>query len=276
MKKKILLTLICCGLFYTPCWATNTSDTKELESALAFKDEKSLWDYLESTYPIVTQDDIDSGQYTGQYVIIDSYAKEVDIQESLEYITCDMYFLQSDGSYKKTSLWACFYGDEDLREHGFISGKEYLIGMQDGDTLRGCYKINSDNSFGPMGMLAIKKTDADTSDISTIETIHLDFSSSVPNDVTGKWRLATVNTDTPVENYLLSYYDNYFKSDDEIHAIINTYDNTTTSVSVLAGMFSVTVHKYVAGEENDAKILFSGDVISDEFYSMETGEIINF
>lgn len=107
-------------------------------------------------------------------------------------------------------------------------------------------------------------------------TVSITFYSSVPNDTTGKWRLATVDTDIPVENYLLSYYNNYFKSDDEIHGIINTKDNTTTCVSVLAGMFSVTVHKYISGEENDAKILFSGEVISDEFYNMETGEIINF
>ena len=42
------------------------------------------------------------------------------------------------------------------------------------------------------------------------------------------------------------------------------------------GMFSITVHKYVPGEENDADLLFSGDVISDEFYNMETGQIEEF
>ena len=47
-------------------------------------------------------------------------------------------------------------------------------------------------------------------------------------------------------------------------------------MSVVLGMFSITVHKYVPGEENDAKLLFSGDVISDEFYNMETGQIEDF
>lgn len=44
----------------------------------------------------------------------------------------------------------------------------------------------------------------------------------------------------------------------------------------MLGMFSITVHKYVPGEENDADLLFSGDVISDEFYNMETGQIEEF
>ena len=94
--------------------------------------------------------------------------------------------------------------------------------------------------------------------------------------MTGKWRLAFVDTSVPVNNYIVSYYKNFFKSDDEIHGIINKHDNTTACVSVVLGMFSITVHKYVPGEENDAKLLFSGDVISDEFYNMETGEIEDF
>lgn len=108
------------------------------------------------------------------------------------------------------------------------------------------------------------------------DTINVDFHSSVKNDVTGKWRLAIVDTEAPVNSYVVNYYKNFFKSDDEIHGIINKHDGTTACVSVMLGMFSITVHKYVPGEENDAKLLFSGDVISDEFYNMETGQIEDF
>ena len=116
----------------------------------------------------------------------------------------------------------------------------------------------------------------DSSKSASTEKVTVEFYSSVKNDVTGKWRLAIVDTSIPVNNYVVSYYNTYFKSDDELHGIINKHDGTTTAVSVMRGVFSITVHKYVPGEENDADLLFSGDVISDGYYNMQTGQIENF
>ena len=108
------------------------------------------------------------------------------------------------------------------------------------------------------------------------ESVSLDFYSSVNNDVTGKWRLAITSTDYPVKAYLRSYYKNYFKSDDEIHGIINTKDATTTCVAIRGAYLNVTTHQYVSGEEKDANLLFSGDVISDKWYDKDTGKEVNF
>lgn len=180
------------------------------------------------------------------------------------------------------------YSDPELIKsvQELLNANGYACGAPDGIVGTGTqsaiqkYRIDqnlSDGTHIDAELLnALNSSGNAASSSSANEKIQIKFYSSVPKDVTGRWRLSTVNTDVPVENYLLNYYKNYFRSDDEIHAIINTYDNTTTCVSVLSGMFSVTVYKYVSGEENDAKILFSGDVISDEFYSMETGKIINF
>ncbi len=101
----------------------------------------------------------------------------------------------------------------------------------------------------------------------------IEFKDNVPNDVTGKWRLAIVDTEQPITDYLLDYHKTYFKDDDEIHAVINRHDNTTARVAEVLGMLNVTIHKYISGEENDAKVLFGGDVISDEYYDMETGKV---
>ncbi|MBS6118100.1 MAG: peptidoglycan-binding protein [Clostridiales bacterium] len=103
--------------------------------------------------------------------------------------------------------------------------------------------------------------------------VSISFSSSVPNDVTGKWRLATTSSEADVTSYALNYYKAYFKSDDEIHGIVNKSNGTTCSLSVVGNLLSVVVHKYVEGEENDAKMLFAGDVIAEYFIDIETGEI---
>lgn len=40
-------------------------------------------------------------------------------------------------------------------------------------------------------------------------------------------------------------------------------------------MLDVSVLSHIDGEENDAKILFSGDVIQDYMISIESGELVN-
>lgn len=143
--------------------ATSVTPTEEPADILhSFTNDSSLWEYLESTYPQVTMEDIESGQYNGQYVIIDSYAQNVKVTD-YDYVSCDMFFPLSGGQYKQKDLWACFFGDEDLQKYGCVSGQQCLANMQDGQTFRACYYVNSDNSFGPMNMLAIKTLQGEAS-----------------------------------------------------------------------------------------------------------------
>lgn len=118
---------------------------------------------------------------------------------------------------------------------------------------------------------ASSETDSSNENSNTVSIIK--FVSSVPNDVTGKWRLSTVSTTCAIENYALDYYKKLFKSDDEIHAIINFTDNTTSCLSIVGGELNVTVHQYITGEENDAKILFGGSVIAQYYINLTTGEV---
>ncbi len=100
------------------------------------------------------------------------------------------------------------------------------------------------------------------------------FSDSVMNDVTGKWRLSRIASSILPEDYAVDYYHTLFSSDDEIHAIVNFSLNTTTSISVLYdGMLYVHTHEYVDKEEHDAKSLFGGMLLSEYWINIETGEI---
>lgn len=97
----------------------------------------------------------------------------------------------------------------------------------------------------------------------------------VRNDTTGNWRISTTSTPIKIDKKnVLAYYKNYFKSDDEVHAIVSFGLKTTTKIWKTPIGLNVTIYEYVNGEEHDAKKLFSGSVLSDKFYNSETGEEI--
>jgi len=99
------------------------------------------------------------------------------------------------------------------------------------------------------------------------------FSNSVNNDVTGKWRISTVNTSMSAEEYALDYYKELFTADDEIHGIVNFALNTTSRITVSdSKTLDVTIFEYVDGEEHDAKELFSGMTLAEYSVDIETGK----
>lgn len=97
---------------------------------------------------------------------------------------------------------------------------------------------------------------------------------TVPNDVTGKWRYVGFSeSGVDISEYALDYYNKYFKSDDEIHAVINFANKTTTRINCLGDMLFVTVMEYVDKEEHDAKLMFSGAVLQDFIVYTDNGDI---
>ena len=95
----------------------------------------------------------------------------------------------------------------------------------------------------------------------------------VNNDVTGNWRIATIAENIEIQDYALDYYKECFKSDDEIHAIVNFNYKTTTKISVMGNLLDVSVYEYVDKEEHDAKLLFSGMLLKEYHVNKDTGEI---
>lgn len=95
----------------------------------------------------------------------------------------------------------------------------------------------------------------------------------VRNDTTGNWRYITLSETTDFLEYALSYYNTYFENDNEIHAIVNFTNKTTTKISVYGDELNITVYEYVDGEEHDAKLMYSGAVYSEYRVYKDNGDI---
>lgn len=91
--------------------------------------------------------------------------------------------------------------------------------------------------------------------------------------MTGNWRIASIAENIEIQDYALDYYKECFKSDDEIHAIVNFNYKTTTKISVMGNLLDVSVYEYVDKEEHDAKLLFSGMLLKEYHVNKDTGEI---
>lgn len=110
---------------------------------------------------------------------------------------------------------------------------------------------------------------------SVVDGIAVSFRKSIPNDVTGKWRVAVVIDDTSDPNgYLVDFYNAYITDPSEVFAIVNKKLKTTIRVNnFLGGWLDVAVLEYQNGEEVDAKKLFSGKLLDNYLINKETGEI---
>jgi len=107
----------------------------------------------------------------------------------------------------------------------------------------------------------------------TIDGVDVIFSDNVKNDATGNARLAKVTGEKSVEEYVLDYYKMYFKSDQEVHAIVNYTLNTTACVTSAGDKINVRIYEHIDGEEQDAKKLFTGEKYAEYNVDKETGAI---
>lgn len=101
----------------------------------------------------------------------------------------------------------------------------------------------------------------------------IQFWDEVRNDVTGEWRRAATSDSLVPADYGLEYYQEMFSSDDEIHSVWNATLKTTTRISVSGGLLFVDTFEYIDGEEHDAKIMFSGELLDSRIIDVETGEL---
>lgn len=106
---------------------------------------------------------------------------------------------------------------------------------------------------------------------STLDEMSIIFSDSVRNDVTGKWRLAKVTGNKSAEEYAADYYREYFKEDNEVHAVVNFTLNTTACITYVGGEINVRIYEYEDGEEHDAKALFGGEKLEEYNVDPDTG-----
>lgn len=98
------------------------------------------------------------------------------------------------------------------------------------------------------------------------------FSCSVRNDKTGKWRILTYSAGKDFTPYAADYYAAYFESDDEVHAVVDL-KHGTYMITCSGGQLFIDLHAYVDGEEHDAQLLGSGDLISQYVVDLSTGKV---
>lgn len=106
-----------------------------------------------------------------------------------------------------------------------------------------------------------------------ISGFYVAFNRNVNNDVTGNCRVAQISEAIDFNEYALSYYQEYFGSDSEVHFVINRTYGTTTRLNASVGILSLSVYEYVKGEELDAKKLPAGTLLGKYTVDMKTGEI---
>lgn len=96
----------------------------------------------------------------------------------------------------------------------------------------------------------------------------------VRNDFTESWRYAMfAESGIDFTEYAVSYCQTYMSSG-QVHAVINTVDNTTTQLNYYGDdLLYITVREHISGEEHDAKELFSGSVLADYLVHIDTGKI---
>ena len=126
-------------------------------------------------------------------------------------------------------------------------------------------------------------TEPDTAESPTSTTVQvigkdisiydISFNKKVRNDVTGNWRVAQFAENIDFKEYALSYYEEFFESDSEVHFVINRNYGTTTRINVSSGLLFVSTYEYTDGEEHDAKKLPAGMLLGEWTIDISTGEI---
>ena len=106
-----------------------------------------------------------------------------------------------------------------------------------------------------------------------IDGVDIIFSDTVRNDKTGNWRLAKVTGDKSAEEYAVDYYKQYFKSDNEVHAVVNFTLNTTACITCVGDTLNVRIYEHIKDEEQYAENLFTGTKYAEYNVDKNTGDV---
>lgn len=129
----------------------------------------------------------------------------------------------------------------------------------------------SDSPAATSSTVAHSTTESTAADALDLDVV---FSKTFRNDVTGNWRKALVSTSSPIEDYALAYYREYFSDDAEVHVIYNFGLNTVNCLTVTGNVLCVNITEYVDGEEHDAKKACGGLYYGTFQIDTNTGEIL--
>lgn len=93
----------------------------------------------------------------------------------------------------------------------------------------------------------------------TVAGVTMHYSRTVPNDLTGKWRIATCTSATVPETIIPEIFEAFRPEANEVFWIVNYGLKTTTRLNYFGGdIVYYSTLEYVEDEENDAKVLGGG------------------
>lgn len=110
-------------------------------------------------------------------------------------------------------------------------------------------------------------------EVAGIDGVDIIFSDTVRNDKTGNWRLAKVTGNKSAEEYAVDYYKQYFKADNEVHAVVNYTLNTTACITCVGDVLNVRIYEHIKDEEQYAENLFTGTKYAEYNVDKNTGDI---
>lgn len=110
-------------------------------------------------------------------------------------------------------------------------------------------------------------------EVAGIDGVDIIFSDTVRNDKTGNWRLAKVTGNKSAEEYAVDYYKQYFKADNEVHAVVNYTLNTTACITCVGDVLNVRIYEHIKDEEQYAENLFTGTKYAEYNVNKNTGDI---
>ena len=87
---------------------------------------------------------------------------------------------------------------------------------------------------------------------------------------TGK--IASISAGT-AEEYAADYYKQYFKSDNEVHAVVNFTLNTTACITCVGDTLNVRIYEHIKDEEQYAENLFTGTKYAEYNVDKNTGDV---
>lgn len=105
-----------------------------------------------------------------------------------------------------------------------------------------------------------------------INDLQLEFYDKVKNDVTGSWKCLIIPSAINIQDYALSIYNQYY-GDSKILVIENLGNRTCTVMTDFGEFLDITVHEYIDGEENDAKLMAGGDWLEQYWIYKDNGDI---
>lgn len=150
MSKKILslLLILTTSIFFTSCSNPNKNkqpcnDNKKSTSSEQVKKEESPINPL-TEYPLVTYDDIKTGNYNGKNVCIECIIDKID--SSLE-TSCNFSLWYPSGATYVYDANQSFY---DIESN---SPEEIFLNAKNGDVIRYATTIYNDGSFGTTSLL---------------------------------------------------------------------------------------------------------------------------